>query len=59
MLVLTVKRGQSIFINGEEIIVTLNEIHRGSVKIAIDAAREIPIRRQELLEKEKSNDGDQ
>lgn len=59
ILVLTVKKNESIYINGEEIIVTVTAIQGGSVKLGVEAARNIPVRRQELHEKEKTNDGHQ
>ncbi len=47
MLVLSRKDGQAIRI-GEDVIIKVSEISGGRVKLAIDAPREIPIRRTEL-----------
>lgn len=47
MLVLSRKDGQAIRI-GEDVIIKVSEISGGRVKLAIDAPREIPIRRSEL-----------
>jgi len=47
MLVLTRKLGESIRI-GDEIAVRVVEIQSGSVRIAIDAPREIPVHREEI-----------
>ncbi|MEG0307379.1 MAG: carbon storage regulator CsrA [Clostridium sp.] len=47
MLVVTRKQGQSIRI-GDDIEITIAKLDDGSVKIAIDAPREIKILRSEL-----------
>ena len=47
MLVLTRKLGESIRI-GDEIAVRVVDIQGGSVRIAIDAPREIPVHREEI-----------
>jgi carbon storage regulator len=47
MLVLTRKLGESIRI-GDEIAVRVVDIQSGSVRIAIDAPREIPVHREEI-----------
>lgn len=47
MLVITRKKGESILI-GDDIEITISRIDDGSVKIAIDAPREITILRKEL-----------
>jgi len=49
MLVLSRKLGEKIVIN-ENIVVTVVDIERGKVRLGIDAPREIPIYRQELLD---------
>lgn len=49
MLALTRKKNQTIVINGN-IRVTVADIDRNQVKLAIDAPIEIPIHREELLE---------
>ena len=49
MLVLTRRPGESIRI-GDEISITVIEIQRGQVKVAIDAPREIPVHREEIYE---------
>lgn len=48
MLVLTRKLGQKIVINGN-ITITVVDVGAGKVRIGIDAPREVPIYRQELL----------
>lgn len=48
MLVFSRKRGENIVI-GNAITVTVVEIHGGKVRLAIEAPREIPIRRTEVL----------
>ena len=47
MLVLTRKLGESIRI-GDDISVRVVEIHSDSVRIAIEAPREIPVHREEI-----------
>lgn len=47
MLVITRKKGESILI-GDNIEITISRIDDGSVKIAIEAPREITILRKEL-----------
>lgn len=47
MLVITRKKGESLLI-GDDIEITITKIDDGSVKIAIDAPREITILRKEL-----------
>ena len=54
-LVITRKTLQSFKI-GDEVLVTVMEIGRGQVKISINAPREIPILRSELV-KRKPNHG--
>lgn len=51
MLVFTRKRGENIVI-GNAITVTVVEIQGGKVRLAIEAPREIPIRRTEILSKQ-------
>lgn len=48
MLVLSRKVGEKIYI-GETIVVTLVEIDRGKVRIGIEAPRDVPVYRTELL----------
>lgn len=48
MLVLKRKLGESIRI-GPDIIITIVDVDRGSVRVGIDCPREIPIYRTELL----------
>lgn len=49
MLLLTRRIGEKIIIN-ENVTVVLKRIENGSVIIGIDAPKEIPIMREELLE---------
>lgn len=48
MLVLSRKLGEKIFI-GENICITVVDIDRGKIKLGIEAPRDVPIYRQELL----------
>lgn len=50
MLVLSRKVGEKIII-GETIVVTVVEVDRGKVRIGIEAPREIPVMRPELLDR--------
>lgn len=47
MLVITRKKGESLLI-GDDIEITISKIDDGSVKIAIEAPKEITILRKEL-----------
>jgi len=50
LLILVSKRGESIIIGntGDEVIVTIMEVDRGSVRLGIDAPPEIPVDREEI-----------
>jgi carbon storage regulator len=48
MLVLSRKLGEKICI-GENICITIVDIDRGKIRLGIDAPRDVPIYRQELL----------
>lgn len=48
MLVLSRKLGEKICI-GENIFITVVDIDRGKIRLGIDAPRDIPIFREELL----------
>lgn len=48
MLVLSRKLGEKICI-GENIFITVVDVERGKVRLGIDAPRDVPIFRQELL----------
>jgi carbon storage regulator len=48
MLVLSRKLGEKIYI-GENICITVVDIDRGKIRLGIDAPRNVPIYRQELL----------
>ncbi|WP_020476623.1 carbon storage regulator [Zavarzinella formosa] len=48
MLILTRKHGEKIVI-GESICVTVVDIDRGRVRLGIEAPRDVPVFRQELL----------
>jgi carbon storage regulator len=48
MLVLSRKLGEKIFI-GDNICITVVDIDRGKIRLGIDAPRDVPIYRQELL----------
>jgi len=49
MLVLTRKTGEQIKI-GDNIVVTILEVNGNQVRVGIDAPREVPVVRTELLE---------
>lgn len=49
MLVITRKKGESILI-GDNIEISISKIEEGSVKLAINAPREMTIMRKELYE---------
>ena len=49
LLVITRKKGESFFI-GDDIEITISKIEDGSVKIAINAPKEMRILRKELYE---------
>jgi carbon storage regulator len=48
MLVLSRKLGEKIYIN-DNICITVVDIDRGKIRLGIDAPRDVPIFRQELL----------
>lgn len=48
MLVLSRKLGEKIYIN-ENICITVVDIDRGKIRLGIDAPRDVPIFRKELL----------
>jgi carbon storage regulator len=50
MLVLSRKLGEKIYIN-DNICITVVDIDRGKIRLGIEAPRDVPIFRQELLSK--------
>lgn len=48
MLVLSRRLGEKIIINGD-IVVTVVDIDRGKIRLGIEAPRDVPIFRKELL----------
>lgn len=48
MLVLSRKLGERIYV-GEDIIITIVDVDRGKVRVGIQAPRDVPIYREELL----------
>jgi carbon storage regulator len=48
MLVLSRKLGEKIYI-GENICITVVDIDRGKIRLGLEAPRDVPIYRQELL----------
>jgi carbon storage regulator len=48
MLVLSRKLGEKIYIN-DDICITVVDIDRGKIRLGIEAPRDIPIFRQELI----------
>ena len=53
MLIKTRKKGESLMI-GDDIEITISKIEDGSVKIGIQAPKEVSILRKELLEEIKN-----
>lgn len=49
MLVLSRKLGEKIHI-GDNIVITVVNIERGKIRLGIDAPRDVPVYRQELLQ---------
>lgn len=49
MLIITRKKGQSIMI-GDDIEITVSKLEDGSVKLGVDAPKEMTILRKELYE---------
>jgi carbon storage regulator len=58
MLVLSRKLGEKIII-GDNITITVVDIDRGKIRLGIEAPREVPIFRQELLPLKPGNEGTQ
>jgi carbon storage regulator len=56
MLVLSRKLGEKIYI-GENICITVVDIDRGKIRLGIEAPRDVPIYRQELLPLKANADG--
>lgn len=57
MLILTRKVGESIMI-GEDVVVKVLGTRSNQVKIGIEAPRDLPVHRQEVFERIKSEAGD-
>jgi carbon storage regulator len=53
MLVLSRKLGEKIYIN-DNICITIVDIDRGKIRLGIEAPRDVPIFRQELLADKKT-----
>ena len=51
MLVLSRKLGEKIYIS-DNICITVVDIDRGKIRLGIEAPRDVPIFRQELLDKD-------
>ena len=49
MLTLKLKHGEKLFINGQEIIITIKDSNHKSASIGIEADRSIPIVRESAL----------
>jgi carbon storage regulator len=56
MLVLSRKLGEKIYIN-ENICITVVDIDRGKIRLGIEAPRNVPIFRKELLPLDKATTG--
>lgn len=54
MLILQRKEGQSFMI-GDRIVVTVQEIGQGRVRLSVDAPRDIAVLRTELVEAQREN----
>ncbi len=54
MLVLSRKLGEKIYIS-DNICITIVDIDRGKIRLGIEAPRDVPIFRQELLTEQKNN----
>lgn len=54
MLILQRKEGQSLTI-GDQIVVTVQEIGQGRVRLSVDAPRDISVLRTELVEAQREN----
>ena len=55
MLILRRKLGEKIFI-GDNICITVVDIDRGKIRLGIEAPRDVPIYRQELLPLKNNTD---
>ena len=56
MLILTRKVGEVIMI-GDDIVVKVLGVRSGQVKIGVDAPRALPVHRQEIFERIRSENG--
>lgn len=54
MLILQRKEGQSLTID-ERIVITIQEIGQGRVRLSVDAPRDITVLRTELIEAQQEN----
>lgn len=54
MLILQRKEGQS-FLIGDDIVITVQEIGQGRVRLAVEAPRSVPILRKELADAKREN----
>jgi carbon storage regulator len=58
MLVLSRKRGEKVYI-GDNICITVVDLDGGRIRLGIEAPREVPIHREELMpEPEQSSNAD-
>ena len=57
MLVLSRKLGEKIYIN-DNICITIVDIDRGKIRLGIEAPRDVPIFRQELLNQPRTGQAD-
>jgi carbon storage regulator len=55
MLVLSRKLGEKIYI-GDNVCITVVDIDRGKIRLGIEAPRDVPIYRQELLPLKNANE---
>jgi carbon storage regulator len=51
MLILTRKLNEKILINGKQIVVMVTEVRDHSIKLGIQAPKEIPILRKEIADR--------
>ncbi len=55
MLILTRRHGEKIYI-GDDICITITDVDRGSVKVGIEAPRDVSVLRGELRERMHAED---
>jgi carbon storage regulator len=51
MLVITCRRNERVFINGDEIKVVIVDVNGGSIRLGIDAPRNVSIHRESVWQR--------